>query len=73
MAEITYQMVLSTIQTVGLLVGISYYILTLRNAQHTRELALKAHARAHRYTRLPLLLQQNAKGILKGVLHLSFL
>jgi hypothetical protein len=46
MAEITYQMVLSTLQTVGLLVGISYYILTLRNAQHTRELALKAQQQA---------------------------
>jgi hypothetical protein len=42
MAEITYQMVLSTIQTVGLLVGIFYYITTMRNAQKTRELALKS-------------------------------
>jgi hypothetical protein len=41
MAEITYQMVLSTIQTVGLLVGIFYYVTTLRNAQKTRELTLK--------------------------------
>ena len=31
MVEITYQMVLSTLQTAGILVGISYYILTLRN------------------------------------------
>ena len=42
MAEITYQMVLSTLQTVGLFVGIFYYILTLRNAQHTRELTLQS-------------------------------
>jgi hypothetical protein len=41
MVEITYQMVLSTLQTVGLLVGIFYYVTTLRNAQKTRELALK--------------------------------
>lgn len=34
-------MVLSTLQTVGLLVGIFYYVTTLRNAQKTRELALK--------------------------------
>ncbi len=47
MAEITYQMVLSTLQTAGLLVGISYYILTLRNqqknqkhAQETRKIQL---------------------------------
>ena len=33
MVEITYQMVLSTLQTAGLLVGISYYILTQRNQQ----------------------------------------
>jgi len=46
MAEITYQMVLSTLQTVGLLVGIFYYILTLRNAQKTRELSLKAQEHA---------------------------
>ena len=46
MAEITYQLILSTLHTVGLLVGIFYYILTLRNAQHTRELALKAQQQA---------------------------
>jgi hypothetical protein len=40
--EITYQMVLSTIQTVGILVGIIYYISIMRNQQKTRELALKA-------------------------------
>ena len=37
MAEITYQMILSTIQTVGLLVGISYYILSLRNQSKARK------------------------------------
>ena len=37
MAEITYQMVLSTLQTAGILVGIFYYIMTLRNQQKTRE------------------------------------
>lgn len=40
MAEITYQMVLSTIQTVGLLVGISYYILSLRNQNRARKTQL---------------------------------
>ena len=41
MAEITYQMVLSTLQTAGLLVGIFYYILTLRNQQKNQELTLR--------------------------------
>jgi hypothetical protein len=36
MVEITYQMVLSTLQTVGILVGIFYYVMTLRNAQKDR-------------------------------------
>ncbi len=37
MAEITYQILLSTLQTVGLLVGISYYILSLRNQNRARQ------------------------------------
>ena len=41
MAEITYQMVLSTLQTAGLLVGIFYYIMTLRNQQKNQQLALE--------------------------------
>ena len=39
-------MVLSTLQTLGLLVGIFYYVTTLRNAQKTRELTLKAQEQA---------------------------
>ena len=46
MVEITYQMLLSTLQTLGLLVGIFYYVTTLRNAQKTRELTLKAQEHA---------------------------
>ena len=42
MVELTYQMVLSTLQTAGLLVGIFYYVTTLRNAQKTRELTLQS-------------------------------
>ena len=41
MAEITYQMVLSTLQTIGLLVGIFYYVITLRNNQRNQQLALE--------------------------------
>jgi hypothetical protein len=37
MVEITYQMVLSTIQTVSLIVGIIYYLNIMRNAQKIRE------------------------------------
>lgn len=42
MVEFSYQMMLSTLQTVALLVGIIYYILTLRNTQKTRELTLQS-------------------------------
>jgi hypothetical protein len=42
MVEITYQMVLSTLQTVGLLVGIAYYLIIMRNSQRTRELTLQS-------------------------------
>ena len=41
MVDITYQMILSTLQTVGLLVGIGYYIMTLRNQQKNQEISLK--------------------------------
>ena len=37
MVEITYQMVLSTLQTAGLLVGIVYYIMVLRNQQKSQK------------------------------------
>ena len=40
MVEITYQMVLSTLQTVGLLVGIYYYIMTLNNTRQNRRITL---------------------------------
>jgi hypothetical protein len=40
MAEITYQMVLSTLQTVGLLVGIFYYVTSLRNQSKARKTQL---------------------------------
>lgn len=42
MVDVTYQMVLSTFQTVALLVGIVYYITIMRNQQKTRDLTLKA-------------------------------
>jgi len=41
MAEITYQMILSTLQTVGLLVGIYYYVMTLSYTRRTQQLTLE--------------------------------
>jgi hypothetical protein len=40
MVELTYQMALSTLQTAGLLVGIFYYIMTLRNQSKARRTQL---------------------------------
>ena len=37
MIEITYQMVLSTLQTIALIVGIYYYVMVLRNQQRSRK------------------------------------
>ena len=41
MAEINYQLVLNTLQTAGLLIGIFYYIITLRNQQKSQQLAIE--------------------------------
>ena len=42
MVDVSYQMMLSTLQTVGLLVGIVYYVMTLRNQQRTQQLSLES-------------------------------
>ena len=47
MVEITYQMVLSTLQTVGLLVGITYYLIIMRNSQRAQQLQLRARRDRH--------------------------
>ena len=39
MVDVSYQMVLSTLQTVGLLVGIVYYILDLQNKREDQRIA----------------------------------
>ncbi len=41
MVEITYQMVLNTLQTAGILVGIFYYVMTLRNQRKNQEISLR--------------------------------
>jgi hypothetical protein len=40
MVDVTYQMLLSTLQTAGILVGIFYYITTLRNQNKARKTQL---------------------------------
>jgi hypothetical protein len=46
MVEITYQMVLSTLQTLSLMIGVIYYITIMRNSQKTRELTLESQEQA---------------------------
>jgi hypothetical protein len=48
MVEITYQMVLSTLQTIALIVGIVYYLTIMRNSQKTRELTLQSQELARK-------------------------
>jgi len=51
-------MVLSTLQTAGILVGIVYYITIMRNTQRTRELSLKAQEEAEKARRRELMFQR---------------
>ena len=46
MIEITLPIVLQLVQTLGILVGIIYYITIMRNAQRTREMSLEAQEMA---------------------------
>ena len=41
MVDVTYQMVLSTLQTVGILFGIAYYIMTLNNTKKNQQMQLE--------------------------------
>jgi len=41
MVEITYQMVLSTLQTIALIVGIAYYLIIMRNSQRNQQMQLE--------------------------------
>ena len=58
MVEITYQMVLSTLQTIALIVGIAYYLTIMRNSQRTRELSLKAQEEAEKARQRELIFQR---------------
>jgi hypothetical protein len=57
MVEITYQMVLSTLQTVGILVGIFYYIMTIRTNQRNQELTREAQEQALETRQVQLYMQ----------------
>ena len=57
MVEITYQMVLSTLQTVSLMIGVIYYIFIMRNSQKSRELSLKAQEQTLETRQTQLLMQ----------------
>ena len=59
MVEITYQMVLSTIQTLSLVVGVIYYITIMRNSQKTRELTLESQELARKAQEQTLETRQN--------------
>jgi len=41
MVEITYQMVLSTLQMIALIVGIAYYLIIMRNSQRNQQMQLE--------------------------------
>jgi len=57
MVNVTYQMVLSTLQTVSIMIGIVYYLSILRNTQKTRELTLKAQEQAAETRQAQLFMQ----------------
>ena len=44
--QVAFQTVFQFLQTVGILVGVIYHIMTLRNTQKTREPSLKAKEQA---------------------------
>ena len=56
MVEITLSVILQIVQTVGILVGIIYYLTIMRNTQRTRELSLKAQEEAERSRQRELIL-----------------
>lgn len=51
MVEIMYQMVLSTFQTIALIVGIAYYLFIMRNSQRNLQMQLETR-RAQLFTQI---------------------
>ena len=58
MVDVTYQMVLSTIQTASLVVGIVYYLTIMRNTQKTNEQSLKSQEAAEKAKQRELVFQR---------------
>jgi hypothetical protein len=63
MVEITYQMVLSTLQTLALIVGIAYYLFIMRNSQRNQQIQLETrkteiYMQLIRQTRTPEFMKQ---------------
>jgi hypothetical protein len=63
MVEITYQMVLSTLQTIALIVGIAYYLFIMRNSQRNQELARKAQEHATETRQLDIYMRYQMMGV----------
>jgi hypothetical protein len=59
MVEITLPIILQFVQTVGVLVGIFYYLTIMRNQQRTRELSLKAQEAAEKARQREMILQRS--------------
>jgi hypothetical protein len=65
MAEITYQMVLSTLQTTGILVGIAYYVMNLNYTRRNQEQTLRTrHATIYHQIMYPVVSIAGMKNIL---------
>ena len=62
MVEFTYQMVLSTLQTIALIVGIAYYLIIMRNSQRNQELARNAHVHATETRQLDIYMRYQMLG-----------
>jgi hypothetical protein len=64
MVEITYQIMLSTLQTMGILIGIAYYIIELNYTRRNQEQTLKTrHATIYHQITSPLLTPIGIKNI----------
>jgi hypothetical protein len=59
MVEISLSIVLQIVQTIGILVGIVYYLTIMRNTQRTRELSLKAQEEAEKNRQRDMIIQRS--------------
>ena len=73
MVDITYQMVLSTLQTIALIVGIAYYLFIMRNSQRNQELARKSQVQALETRQAQLLSEFTGMMLSNDTLHNAFM